>query len=92
MYFIIMNGRRKNLQGAGFLSDVFGTIGNVLGTVGSFIPQLKPFQGLMGENSAYGLASKGLKSIGLGKKKKVMKGGKAPKKKVVKKQPKRKTG
>jgi len=65
--------KEKRLKGKGFLSDMFGTIGNVLGTIGKPIfdnvPMLKPFSGLLGDNSAYGLASQGLKSIGLGKRK-----------------------
>jgi hypothetical protein len=68
----IAGGKKKRkLKGKGFLSDMFGTIGNVLGTIGKPIfdnvPALKPFSGLLGDNSAYGLASRGLKSIGLGK-------------------------
>ena len=65
-------GRPKK-QGKGFLSDMLGTVGSVLGTVGKPIfesmPALKPFEGLLGDNSLYGLASQGLKHIGLGKKK-----------------------
>lgn len=66
--------RRHNKKGAGFLSDAFGTIANITGTVGKFVPQLKPFQALLGDNSAYGLAAKGLKSIGLGRKNRKMRG------------------
>lgn len=65
--------KEKRLKGKGFLSDMFGTIGSVLGTIGKPIfdnvPMLKPFSGLLGDNSGYALASKGLKSIGLGKRK-----------------------
>ena len=68
----IAGGKKKRkLKGKGFLSDMFGTIGNVLRTIGKPIfdnvPALKPFSGLLGDNSAYGLASRGLKSIWLGK-------------------------
>jgi len=69
---VVEGGKKKsNMKGKGFLSDMFGTIGSVLGTIGKPIfdnvPALKPFSGLLGDNSAYGLASKGLKSIGLGR-------------------------
>jgi hypothetical protein len=71
------NGRgtgRPKKKGKGFLSDMLGTVGSVLGTIGKPIfesmPALKPFEGLLGDNSLYGLASQGLKHIGLGKKKK----------------------
>lgn len=66
-------GRPKK-KGKGFLSDMLGTVGSVLGTIGKPIfqnvPALKPFENLLGDNSLYGLASQGLKHIGLGKKKK----------------------
>jgi len=65
-------GRPKK-KGKGFLSDMLGTVGSVLGTIGKpifeSVPALKPFEGLLGDNSLYGLASQGLKHIGLGKKK-----------------------
>jgi len=65
-------GRPKK-KGKGFLSDMLGTIGSTLGAIGKPIfenvPALKPYAGLLGENSLYGLASQGLKHIGLGKKK-----------------------
>jgi hypothetical protein len=64
-------GRPKK-KGKGFLSDMLGTVGSVLGTIGKpifeSVPALKPFEGLLGDNSLYGLASQGLKHIGLGKK------------------------
>jgi hypothetical protein len=65
-------GRPKK-KGKGFLSDMLGTVGSVLGTIGKpifdSVPALKPYSGLLGDNSLYGLASQGLKHIGLGKKK-----------------------
>ena len=64
-------GRPKK-KGKGFLSDMLGTVGSVLGTIGKpifeSVPALKPYEGLLGDNSLYGLASQGLKHIGLGKK------------------------
>jgi len=69
------NGRgtgRPKKKGKGFLSDMLGTVGSVLGTIGKpifeSVPALKPYEGLLGDNSLYGLASQGLKHIGLGKK------------------------
>lgn len=71
------NGRgtgRPKKKGKGFLSDLLGTVGSTLGAIGKpifeSVPALKPFEGLLGDNSLYGLASQGLKHIGLGKKKK----------------------
>jgi hypothetical protein len=65
-------GRPKKM-GKGFLSDLLGTVGSTLGAIGKpifeSVPALKPFEGLLGDNSLYGLASQGLKHIGLGKKK-----------------------
>jgi hypothetical protein len=65
-------GRPKK-KGKGFLSDLLGTVGSTLGAIGKpifeSVPALKPFEGLLGDNSLYGLASQGLKHIGLGKKK-----------------------
>lgn len=70
------NGRgtgRPKKKGKGFLSDLLGTVGSTLGAIGKpifeSVPALKPFEGLLGDNSLYGLASSGLKHIGLGKKK-----------------------
>jgi len=64
-------GRPKK-KGKGFLSDLLGTVGSTLGAIGKpifeSVPALKPFEGLLGDNSLYGLASQGLKHIGLGKK------------------------
>ena len=64
-------------KGSGFLSGLLRGISSTLGTIGKpifeAVPALQPYSNLLGDNSAYNLASKGLEKIGLGKKKRVVK-------------------
>jgi hypothetical protein len=68
-------GQIHKQHGAGFLSGLLGKISSTLGAIGkpifSAVPALQPFEGLLGDNSAYHMASKGLESIGLGRKRKL---------------------
>ena len=67
-------------RGAGFLSGLLHGVSNVLGTIGKpifdIVPGMSQYSGLLGDNSAYNLASQGLEKIGLGRKKRVMRKGK----------------
>jgi hypothetical protein len=68
-------GQIHKQHGSGFLSGLLGKISSTLGAIGkpifSAVPALQPFEGLLGDNSAYNMASKGLESIGLGRKRKL---------------------
>ena len=67
-------------HGSGFLSGLLHGVSNVLGTIGKpifdIVPGMSQYSGLLGDNSAYNLASQGLEKIGLGRKKRVMRKGK----------------
>lgn len=58
-------------HGTGFLGNALSSIGNVLGSIGKHIPMLKPFEGLLGENSLYGIAGRLANKVGIGKKRKI---------------------
>ena len=59
------------MHGSGFLSDALKKVGSVLGSIGKPIfesmPALKPFEGLLGENSLYSQVGNLAESAGLGR-------------------------
>ena len=61
----------KLVHGSGFLSDALKKVGSVLGSIGKPIfesmPALKPFEGLLGENSLYSQVGNLAESAGLGR-------------------------
>ena len=65
-------------KGSGFLSGLLKGVSSTLGAIGKPIfesnPALKPYAGLLGDNSAYNLASKALEKVGLGRRKKRVRG------------------
>ena len=60
----------KYTRGSGFISDALKKVGSVLGSIGKPIfesmPALKPFEGLLGENSLYSQVGNLAESAGLG--------------------------